>query len=44
MRAIFTDPGFKIAMIRLALKLLECWLMAKEKRRTINRSAIANKQ
>lgn len=42
MKAIFTDPGFKIAMIRLGVKLLEWWLMAMEKRRTINKNAVAN--
>jgi len=44
MKAIFTDPGFKITMIRLGVKLLECWLRTMEKRRAINRNAIANEQ
>ena len=42
MKAIFTDPGFKIAMIRLSVKFLDWWLMAIEKRKAINRNAVAN--
>jgi hypothetical protein len=37
-----TDPGFKIAMIRLGVKFLEWWLIAMEKRKVINRNAVAN--
>jgi hypothetical protein len=42
MKTIFTDPGFKIAMIRLSVKLLEWWLIAMEKRKAINRNAVVN--
>jgi len=42
MKAIFTDPGFKIAMIRIGVKFLEWWLMAIEKRKALNRNAVVN--
>jgi len=40
MRIVFTDPGFKIASIRIGVKLLEWWLIAIEERKSINRNAI----
>jgi len=42
METMFSNPGFKIAMIKLTLKLIELLLIELDKRKTRSRRAITN--
>lgn len=41
MNEYFTNPGFKVAVIRLAVKILEWRLTAAYNKKTVNKSHVA---